>query len=258
MAKFLFFLFLFFTKSLIFFAQEKIATDRPDQTESTVLVPPHYFQAEFGFGKENLDKENYNLVHPTALFKYGLSKRFELRLETNYVSAYEHLIPQSKTITGFEPIRIGFRTALWEERKIVPKTSLLVHFGIPGLATKNFKANHIAPSLLLAMQNSLTEHIALSYNVGAEWDGFSSTPYWLYSVSSGYDLGKRWDAFFEIFGTAQRNELAQNSLDTGFGFYVSPNVKLDASAGIGITDAAVDYFFGIGFSFRIHCNKKVN
>ncbi len=111
MAKFLFFLFSFLTISLILPAQEKIATDRPDQTESSVLVPPHYFQAEFGFGKENLDKENYNLVHPTALFKYGLSKRFELRLETNYVSAYEHLIPQSKTITGFEPIRIGFRTA---------------------------------------------------------------------------------------------------------------------------------------------------
>src|SRR6266513_2829550 len=109
MAKFLFFLFSFLTISPILSAQEKIVTDRPDQTESTVLAPPHYFQAEFGFGKEN-----FNLVHPTALFKYGLSKRFELRLETNYVSAYEHLIPQSRTITGFEPIRIGFRTALWE------------------------------------------------------------------------------------------------------------------------------------------------
>ena len=237
---------------MIPFAQEKIATDRPDQTETTVLVPSHYFQAEFGFGKENADKENYNLIHPTALFKYGLSKRFELRLETNYVSAFDHLIPQSKTITGFEPIRFGFRTALWEEKKLIPKTSLLVHFGIPVLATKNFKAKHVAPSFLLAMQNSLTEHIALSYNVGAEWDGFSSIPYWLYSLSSGYDLGKRWDAFFEIFGVAQKNELAQNSLDAGLGFYISNNVKIDASAGIGITDAAVDYFFGIGFSFRLH------
>ena len=252
MAKILFITFSLLLISASAFSQERIATDRPDQTETAVLVPPHYFQVEFGFGKENADKENYNLIHPTALFKYGLSKRFELRLETNYVSAYEHLIPQSKTTTGFEPVRIGFRTALWEEKKLIPKTSLLVHFGLPVLATKSFKATHIAPSFLLAMQNSLTEHIALSYNVGAEWDGFSSTPYWLYSLSSGYELGKNCEAFFEIFGVTQKNELAQNSIDAGFGFYISNDVKLDASAGIGISNAAADYFFGIGFSFRFH------
>ena len=239
-------------QTVISFSQERIATDRPDQTETSDLAPPHYFQAEFGFGKESLDKEHYSLIHPTALFKYGLSKRFELRLETNYVTAYEQVIIPSKTITGFEPIRVGFKTALWEEKNLIPKTSLLVHFGIPALATKNFKTTHVAPSILLAMQNTVTAHITVSYNAGLEWDGFNSTPSWLYSLSSGYDLGKKWEAFFEIFGVVQKSELAQNSLDAGFGFYVNNNVKLDAAAGVGISHSAADYFFGIGISLRFH------
>ena len=252
MAKFFTCLLLYLGLSQFLFGQDKIATDRPDQTETTVLVPRHYFQAEFGFAKESADKENYNFAHPTGLFKYGLSRRFELRLETNYVSAYEHLIPESRRTTGFEPIRVGFKSALWEEKGFVPKTSLLMHFGIPVLATKSFEAKHIAPSMLLAMQNTLTDHVALSYNVGTEWDGFSSKALWIYSISSGFELAKRWEAFLEIFGVAQKDKLAENSLDTGFGFYINNDMKLDASAGIGISSAAVDYFFGVGFSFRIH------
>jgi len=65
-------------------AQERIETDRPDQTETPFNVPKKYFQAEFGFNKENLTDYNYNLIHPTALLKYGLSNRIELRVEPTY------------------------------------------------------------------------------------------------------------------------------------------------------------------------------
>src|SRR5512139_2371142 len=97
-------------------AQERIDTDRPDQTESAVLVPKKYFQGEFGFGKENLENDNYNLVHPTFLLKYGLSKRFELRLEGDFLSQYIHLIPDTKSTVNLEPVEIGTKIALFEEK----------------------------------------------------------------------------------------------------------------------------------------------
>src|SRR5436853_4187981 len=100
-------------------AQERITTDRPDQTESPVLVPKHYFQAEIGIGAENFDANNYTIIHPTVLLKYGLGKRIELRLENNFVSSYRLSIPAGTVkTTGFEPIRLGFKLAWWEDSKL--------------------------------------------------------------------------------------------------------------------------------------------
>src|SRR5436190_9651982 len=116
MAKNLIWMLLMFFAGNQLLAQEKIDTDRPDQTESAVIVPAHYFQAEFGFNKENIAGRDYDLIHPTSLLKYGLS-RFEFRLEITSRSSYEHLIPEPKWTTGVEPVEIGFKAALWEEKK---------------------------------------------------------------------------------------------------------------------------------------------
>src|SRR5258706_12611892 len=150
--------FIFLTGAgLIATAQERISVDRPDQTEGATLTLPHYFQAEFGFGKENADKENYNLIYPTTLFKYGLSNRFELQLLGKFISSHEQMIPATKITMGFVPVLIGLRTALWEEKNILPKTSLIIRAGIPGLVSKNFKPDHLTSLALLAMENTVTK-----------------------------------------------------------------------------------------------------
>jgi len=251
MTKTLTFIFLFFLTSWVN-AQERISADRPDQTEGATLTPYHYFQAEFGFGRENVDKEDFNIIYPTTLLKYGLSKRFEIQLLEKFISTHEQMIPQTKTTSGFLPFTIGLRSALCEEINILPKTSFIIRIGIPTFTSKSFKPDHFVPTFLLAMEKTVTKHIGASSNIGVSWDGFSTTPAWLYSLSWGFELGKKWDSFLEIFGTTQKNEMAQNSVDAGLGFYISNNVKLDASAGIGITDATLNNFFGAGISFRFH------
>lgn len=233
-------------------AQDRISADRPDATEGATLTPYHYFQAEFGIGEEHTDRDNFNLIHPNALLKYGVSKRFELQLLGNFHSSYEKMIPSTIRSTGIDPIEIGFRAALWEEKNILPKTSIIARFGIPEFASKSFRADHLAPSILLTMESTITEKIGLSYNIGTGWDGFSSSPSWIYSLSSSFDLGKKWDVFFEVFGSAAKNESSQNNLDTGLGFYINNDVKLDAYFGFGITKAALNNFYGMGISFRFH------
>ena len=245
------FIFLFFLSSQVN-AQERISADRPDQTEGATLTPAHYFQAEFGFGRENVDKENYNLIYPTTLFKYGLSKKFELQVLGKFTSTHEEVAPTTKRTTGFTPFLLGFRIALWEEKNVRPKTSLIVRLGIPAFASKNFRPVHVSAIILLPMEKTLTDHIGISANIGVAWDGFSPKPVWIYSLSSSYDLGKKWDAFFEIFGSTMQDEMAQNGIDAGLGFYVSNDIKLDAYAGIGITEAASNNFLGVGISFRFH------
>ena len=62
---------------------ENIVTDRPDQTEAPALTPKKWMQFEVGVQSEFDKADGYSSqssLYPTVLAKYGLSKRFELRL----------------------------------------------------------------------------------------------------------------------------------------------------------------------------------
>jgi hypothetical protein len=234
---------------------EKIDTDRPDQTESVNTVPRNYFQAEFGFNKENLSGRNYDLIYPTTLLKYGLNK-FEFRFEAVLRSSYEHLIPNPKWTSGVDPVVIGCKIALWEQKNILPKTSLIAGTGIPILSSRSFKADHLAPLFRFTMQNSLTDNIALGYNLGAEWDGYSSIPVWIYTFAPGFDLGEKFYFYIEAFGFIQKKEKPQHNIDAGLAYYISNDVKVDVSGGFGISEEAPKSYVAVGFSFRCKTSSK--
>lgn len=250
--------FIFLLTALITSAQERIDTDRPDQTESAVLLPKKYIQAEFGFGKENSGDENYTITHPTFLLKYGLSKRFELRLESNFYSEYIQMIPDSKTISKIAPIEIGTKIALFEEKGLRPKTALIAHVG------SSFRGNGPAvwpyyTSVRVSCQHSITETMGLGYNVGAakEEDGSAL----LYTFSPNLNIGKRWYCYIEAFGfkplgTSSDGHKWQHALDAGLAYYTSNNTKLDLSGGIGLGANPMKNYIAIGFSFRIPAKEK--
>ena len=173
------------------FAQtEKIDTDRPDQTESAVLVPKKWVQFEMGFSVQTTNSLENEFQHPTLLSKYGINKRIELRLITTVqTNTYFNVVDKVKQ-TGLAPVEVGAKIALWEEHKFLPKTSLIFHVGIPRLASKNFQADHLAPNFRFTMQHSITKRIGLGYNVGAEWDGVNKEATWIYTFAPGINLSK--------------------------------------------------------------------
>ncbi len=238
--------------SLFGFAQDtaRMETDRPDQTESPYLTKRRYIQAEIGF---NFEKENglTKLVHPTFLWKYGASKRFEFRLITELFSQETPLlIPQGNDVkNGLAPIRIGGKLALWEEKGVLPKTSIIGHVAFPKLASKFYQANKVAPQLRLTMQHSITEVITLGYNFGPEWDGFTSEPTWIYTFAPGFNLGKNGYMYVELYGDLKKDENPQHNFDGGFAYYLSDNTKLDISSGFNLKDSK-QYYVALGFSFR--------
>lgn len=234
-------------------AQETIDTDRPDQTESPFTVPARYFQLEAGFNRENIHGKDYSLIYPTLLLKYGM-KKMEFRLETQWHSDYHQLTPEPEWTTGIDPLELGFKLALWEEKGWLPKTSLIGGIGIPGLASKAFHADYIAPAFRFTMQNSIAKHVTLSYNLGAEWDGYSKRPDWIYTVATGFDIGERWYTYLEAFGFLRQDIHPQHNLDAGLAYFISNNVKVDVSGGFGISKDSPKNYMAIGFSFR--CDTK--
>ncbi len=240
-------------------AQEtgRMETDRPDQTESPYLTKKNYLQAEIGFNIETHDKLK-TIVHPTALWKYGVSAKFELRLITeNVTQETPLLIPQGNDfVSGILPIQIGGKIALGEEKGFLPKTSLIFHVAAPKLASKKFHAAKWAPNFRFVMQNSLTDNIGLGYNLGAEWDGETSIPAWIYTFAPGFNIGKKWYGYIEAFGEVRKNEKPSHAFDAGIAYYFSDNSKIDFSGGFGLTDAAIDNYFAIGYSFRFNTKAK--
>ena len=234
---------------------EKIDTDRPDQTESASTVPKDYFQAEIGFNKENSSSNNYSLIHPTVLLKYGL-RRLELRLEAVCHSDHEQLVPQPKWTTGFDPVEIGFKALLIDEKKILPKTSVIVHIGIPVFSSKAFRSDHVAPSFRLVTQKRFTDHFGIGSNLGMAWDGYNSKPAWLYTFSPGFSLGQKWYTYIEAFGFIQEYELPQHNIDGGIACYISQDLKIDFSGGFGISTAAPRSYIALGLSFRFNAAHK--
>ena len=63
-------------------------------------------------------------------------------------------------------------------------------------------------------------------------------------------ISEKLGAFVETFGRFN-NDMVTNSIDGGFTFLLLPNLQFDISGAIGITDSAVDYYAGAGFSFRL-------
>ena len=228
-----------------------IDTDRPDQTESAALVPRSYFQVEMGLNRENLSMSDYRLIHPTVLLRYGF-KKIELRVEAVFHSDREEQISQTKWTTGLDPVELGIKAAIIEERRIIPKTSVIVHLGIPSFSSKAFRSNHLAPSFRLVTQKTFTTHFGVGSNLGIAWDGYASDPAWLYTFSPGFTVGEKWYVYLEAFGFIQKLERPQHNLDAGIAYYISQDAKLDLSAGKGISDAAPKNYFALGFSFRMN------
>ena len=74
--RFLIFLFLLFNYSLVF---SQITTDRPDQTESAVVLSTGQIQVESGISIEN-SQSNIN-----TLFRIGIIEGIEIRINSNYL-----------------------------------------------------------------------------------------------------------------------------------------------------------------------------
>lgn len=225
---------------------EPIAADRPDQTETPSIVPAGMFQMENGFVFEK-DRDAKTLVLPASLWKYGVNDRFELRLITELSYTDEN----GARIDGLNPVKVGFKAALCEEKGIIPKTSIIAHMQIPDLASSHLKADHYAALFRFTMQHSLSDKFSLSYNLGAEWNGITPDATFIYTLTTGYSFTEKFGGFIELFGFAPEEDSAAHNFDGGFTYLISDNFMLDTSAGFGITENAPDYFISCGFSFRI-------
>lgn len=225
----------------------QIQTDRPDQTESPSIVPAKHFQVETGFNYEKTDDLMKTLLLPTVLWKYGVNDNYELRLITE--------ITKDKfgknDVTGLSPVTVGIKAKLVEEKGIIPDISFVGQLSIPKIASPAFKTEFYAPEFRLSMQHTLSDKVTLGYNLGAEWDGETPEPTFIYTLTSGIAINKKLGTFIELYGFAPQKGKADHRADAGFTYLIKNNVMVDISGGVGLTENAPKFFVSTGFSFRL-------
>ncbi len=247
---------------------ENIVTDRPDQTEAPNLTPKGWFQVEIGAQTEfDQDKiantKSRSALYNTTLWKYGVSRNFELRLITEFAQdkfMYKTLTntDTSALITGFAPITIGSKIRICEQRGVRPKISLITHLELPYFGNKAYKPTFIIPRFRFLMAHTLTERISFSYNVGGEWEDGASNATFIYTASLGFNLFKNCNMFVEAYGFEREKTKPDNRLDGGITYLLSNNVQLDVSGGVGLSKISPDSFISCGLSFRLNAFDKLH
>jgi len=237
------------------FAQEnQIQPDRPDQTNRPNVIPLNTFQFEAGvvFEKSTQDGSiTKNLSLPGVLLRYGVLNNLELRMELKNAKVTTEANGNSSITNGISPVTLGFKMKASEEKGLRPSIGFIISFSLPNMASKEFKNDFVGTNINLVLENSVTDKLTAGYNIGAEWDGNTPEPTFFYTLSLGYEFTKRVSGFAEVYGFAPEKTRADHRFDFGLSFLALNNLSFDASAGVGITYNAPDYFVGGGFSFRL-------
>ncbi|MCC9169135.1 transporter [Pontibacter harenae] len=227
-----------------------INPDRPDLTPNSYVVPTGYTMVELGllYQKETTaTSEARTYAYPTALVRYGLLDKLELRV----LGALKDSVVENgeqRTFSGAGPLSVGARLKLLENQGWVPQASLTVMVALP-VASRRFRPENPEPRVTLAFANELSDKSELQYGLTQGWvEGSSVTRY---AVNFSTDLTDAITFLVEAVGEKERGEQAGYQGVAALQFGLGLHLMLDVAAGLGLNDAAPDYFVGTGLSVRL-------
>lgn len=240
-----------FSNNLFAQTLPSIQLDRPDQTECPFITPKKYIQIENGFTIENRTNNLKSYIYPSTLWKYGVNEKFELRLITEIVSERN----SGKVESGISPIVVGFKTSLFEEKGILPKTSFIGHITTSKIGSKKFQTEYIAPSFRFTMQHTITEKISLAYNLGAEWNGENPQQTYIYTLTTGISLTNKIGCYLELYGFISDDNKPDHRIDGGITYLINNDFIADISSGFGIKKSELKNYVSLGISYRFKTKK---
>ncbi len=229
---------------------QKLDSDRPSQGIPSAAVPRNHLQLEAGwqFQKDTRgDAEIKTNAYPTALLRYGLFNKVELRVQ----GAFKDSVTEDatrKSIKGFGPLGVGALVGLWEEKGLLPEAAFMIMITLP-VGKEAFRPEDPEPQLRLSFTNKLTDKTDLNYNLVQGWTGGNKNTG--YTVSLSNEVSEKLGVFAEVFGNKESGEKAEHQADAGILIRLLDNLQLDVAAGTQLNKAAPDYFVTAGLTARL-------
>ncbi|MBN1449279.1 MAG: transporter [Bacteroidetes bacterium] len=260
-----------------------LVTDRPDQTESASIVPAGWLQIEAGLLWESIATAAHGIgasFHadaavgdyteiPGILLRFGISDAMEFRAAT--ALAMERVTrdpaifdptnrgyPAMELDTlGVQPVTFGVKAHLLHEKGWIPQTAILASVTIPASGSRYFSPRWMTQEIRLAFAHTLSDRFSLGYNLGIASPGETSAHTGLYSLAFGAGVTETFSLFAEIFGDLAGDAAPVHAFDAGMTVLLSPDLQLDASAGLTLHEDAfgihrrMEHFLGTGVSWRV-------
>ena len=241
-------------------ADHSMVTDRPDFVESAVTVGLGVLQMEIGYtftydndGSQSVRSHGY----PEALFRYGIWKEwFELRLMFNFREEETVSGGSSTWLRGSDDIYLGAKIAIAPQHEMLPKTGLLINMVVPS-GSASVSSGDVLPGVSLVYSWALDNgwelagqtqgNRALDQATGNAYLEFSQALTLATSLTDRIGYYAEW---FCLIPSGAETMQPEHYFDTGFTVGIHNDLQLDFRGGIGLSDAAADYFFGTGLVRR--------
>ncbi|MEO8497302.1 MAG: transporter [Planctomycetota bacterium] len=237
---------------------QPIVTDRPDFTEASSTVGRGVAQLEMGytyiFDNDGTDQTKSH-SYPETLLRYGiLANWLEFRAFWNYANEEVN----GSSTSGSDDLYLGFKIGLTPQEGLLPEMAIIPQMTVPtGHAA--FTAGEVLPGVNLNYGWDINDFLSTgaSTQFNRAIDDTTSTAYteWAQSWTVVYGLTDKLGAYtewFAFFPTSADTAKPEHYFDGGFTYLISNDIQWDIRAGVGLNEAADDYFVGTGLSLRFH------
>ena len=226
----------------------ELVTDRPDFTESGIVVPIGSFQFEGGLTWEGSAGSVKTFSGPELLLRWGLTSHMELRVGIpDYVGVWNGL-----TESGLADPSIGTKIQLgpiaegWDLATVV---TVSMPTGETGFSSEGWD-----PSVILTTGGGIGGSWSLGSQVSGEFVTTAGEREFLLggTLVLGTSLGSQGTtgAFLELAATIPEEGTTAVSVHHGYTHLITQTLQLDVHGGLGLTDSAPDVFLGAGVVYR--------
>lgn len=237
-----------------------LVTDRPRFTEASATVGYGVWQIESGYTfiyDRNGGETRYTHSVPEVLVRMGMfAEWFELRFEENYSNQLTDFGLFEEEISGATDLIVGAKIALTPQEMILPETAVVLQVSVP-TGSSAVTSDEVLPGVNYAYYWDITDKwsTAGSTGVNAATDDETNGSFSLISQSwtVNYSLTERLGTYSEwyvLVPSGADTESTENYFNGGFTFLFNNDLQWDIRAGVGLNDAADDFFAGSGISFR--------
>ena len=215
----------------------QLTSERPDQTESSLVLSKGHVQIETGISIED-SESNIN-----TLFRIGIIDGIEMRLNSNYLINDDISNLKKSSFTDFE---IGAKFKILDEDNNRIKIGFLTHLSVP-TAPEIYSYNEYGLLSRLLVSHDIKNDSQIGYNIGyIKYNNYDGQ--FIYTLVYGKSLGS-FGVFFEIFGEESSNNSNLN-FDSGITYLVDNYKQLDLSIGRGLNSDM--FYISAGFSIDIY------
>lgn len=240
--------------------REEWETDRDSFTPSVKTAGEGRWIVESAYSFLDNRRRPESHSFPELLLRYGVGRRFELRLGWNYEVGGAGNSTSGGVEGGHDPenrierestLSFGAKAGLLEQECLRPECALILTGFVPTSGAETATQLVVAPVAGWELPNRWRLDTALRYGTNSEeGDHFSS---WAPSVVVKAPLGERWNAHAEYFGVFSRDKAKDDVLhyiSPGLHCLVTPNLEVGVRLGWGLNDQSARFFANSGLGWR--------